>query len=380
MLFTLEALQARHGDALLLHWGPRTRRQLAVIDGGPARTYARALRPRLEALRASRKAGGTLLVQMLMVSHIDDDHIRGVLDLTGELLAEREGKAKPRWKFRTLWHNSFDDLVGPGSEPMLAAAQSLLQPSAVAAPPSEAGLIFSSVPQGRSLRYDAERLGLAVNLPFPGLVMASPQPVRLAGGLLLRVLGPDAAAVRDLQEKWDQELRRKGFAAAALPRLDRSVFNLSSLVVLAELGRRRMLLTGDARGDRILAALEQAGLLRDGRLHVDLLKLPHHGSDHNVTAEFFERVTADHYVVSGDGNFGNPELGTFELLSAARGRDRFTLHLTYPLAELYRSYPTARLRAFLERERQAGKTYEVRFPEPGRLSLQVDLGETYDGR
>ena len=43
-----------------------------------------------------------------------------------------------------------------------------------------------------------------------------------------------------------------------------------------------MLLTGDARGDDVLAGLREAGLLRRSPLHVDVLKLPHHGSDRNV--------------------------------------------------------------------------------------------------
>jgi len=29
--------------------------------------------------------------------------------------------------------------------------------------------------------------------------------------------------------------------------------------------------------------------------------IPHHGSDRNVDPEFFKRVTADHYIVSGNG-------------------------------------------------------------------------------
>ena len=64
--------------------------------------------------------------------------------------------------------------------------------------------------------------------------------------------------------------------------MDKSVFNLSSIVVLADSGGRRMLLTGDARGDHVLDGIEAAGLFKDDRLHVDLLKLPHHGSDRNV--------------------------------------------------------------------------------------------------
>ncbi len=80
-----------------------------------------------------------------------------------------------------------------------------------------------------------------------------------------------------------------------------------------------MLLTGDARGDKIIENLEEHGLMDDeGKIHVDLLKMPHHGSDRNVEDDFFKRVTADHYVVSGDGRHHNPELETYRMLFKAR--------------------------------------------------------------
>ena len=37
-------------------------------------------------------------------------------------------------------------------------------------------------------------------------------------------------------------------------------------------------------------------------MHVDVLKMPHHGSDRNMDRAFLERITADHYVFSGNGS------------------------------------------------------------------------------
>jgi hypothetical protein len=119
---------------------------------------------------------------------------------------------------------------------------------------------------------------------------------------------------------------------------DSSVANLSSVVVLAEVGKKRMLLTGDARGDKILQGLELVGLLKnDGKstMHVDVFKGPHHGSDRNAEPILFRRVTADHYVFSGNGEHGNPERETLKMLFDERGdEDDFTIHLTYPIDEI----------------------------------------------
>ena len=52
--------------------------------------------------------------------------------------------------------------------------------------------------------------------------------------------------------------------------------------MLAECDGKRMLLTGDARDDHVLAGLDEAGIAKDGKTHVDILKLPHHGSIRNI--------------------------------------------------------------------------------------------------
>ena len=83
-VFTLEALEAAHGDALLLHYGQVADPRLIVIDGGPPGIFKSSVGPRLKEVQANR-GGGVLEIRMLMVSHIDDDHISGVLDLTKSL-------------------------------------------------------------------------------------------------------------------------------------------------------------------------------------------------------------------------------------------------------------------------------------------------------
>jgi hypothetical protein len=102
------------------------------------------------------------------------------------------------------------------------------------------------------------------------------------------------------------------------------------------MGGKSMLLTGDARGDKILEGLELARLLEPGGTRkIDLLKVPHHGSSNNMATEFFKRLPAEHYVFSGDGEHGNPERETLEMLLEARGTDaKYTIHLTYPVDEI----------------------------------------------
>jgi len=172
------------------------------------------------------------------------------------------------------------------------------------------------------------------------LIMASDKRLGVTSGLTFTVAGPMQPELIKLQQKhddWLKKLKEEGKKPedALSAFVDKSVPNVSSIVVLAQAGGKTMLLTGDARGDKILEGLEAIGAVdAGGTLHVDLLKVPHHGSANNVAPVFFERITADHYVFSGNGEHGNPERETLEMLFAARGKKPFHLHLTYQIDEI----------------------------------------------
>lgn len=377
MTFTLEALEAKHGDSLLLHWGTE---RLIVIDGGPSGVFRKTLLPRLEALRAERDVE-TLPIRMLMVSHIDDDHIHGVLDWTRHMADLRKEKQAVPWQVQTLWHNAFDDIVG-NVEPLSTALAAAVAPVMKGGPPPGnlgldrySALVMASVAQGKSLRDDARALKLSVNRPFKGLVWAPADKKReipLEDGLTFRIIGPLEAQVEALRKDWDKKLKamkkKKQSAEAqaiAADFVDKSVYNLSSIVVLASLGGRRMLLTGDARGDFVLRGLQDAGLLTNDTIHLDLLKVPHHGSARNVRRDFFEQVTADHYVISADGRHDNPDVKMLQMLTEARGTAEYTIHLTNKV-------PAAK--KFFDKDQPKGRKYNVVYREADEPSVSVPLG------
>lgn len=353
MIFSLDVRRARKGDCLLLHFGSKDEPALALIDGGPADVFGPHLRPRLIQIRTARQLdeGDQLMVDLLMVSHVDDDHIRGILDLTRELKTKPEGARVVR--VATLWHNSFDDIIGNNPEELTAALTAqfgaaslngeLPDGATVDADEDEEVVVSSlqvlaSIEQGHRLRGDSTTLGIDLNTEFDGhLILAGSEELSMGGGLTLTVAGPMKPELLQLQKKHDewvaeQKKKPKPAGAALAAYVDKSVPNLSSIVVLAQSGGKSMLLTGDARGDKILTGLEMIGVLEAGKsMHVDVLKVPHHGSGNNLARDFFERVTADHYVFSGDGEHGNPEREALAMLFDARGADPFEIHLTYDI-------------------------------------------------
>lgn len=380
MPFALEALEAKKGDALLLHYGKDSDPKLMVIDGGPGGVYAGSLKPRLDEIKRERSPDDPLPIRMVMVSHIDDDHINGVLQMINKLAGLHEQHKPLPYDITTLWHNRFDDLLGNEADELVAslkaAANAASSSSFSAGLPvqRETALVLASVTQGRQLRDAAKRLGVGLNDGFGNLVMVpagkKSRQFDAGDGLKLTVIGPDEERVKALHEEWDRQIKKSGVAKVA-EFADQSVFNLSSITVLATFKKKTMLLTGDARGDFVLAGLRRAKLLNSGKIHVDLLKIPHHGSDNNVDTDFFRSITADHYVVSGDGEHGNPELSTFQMISDARGQDEFTIYLTH--GKLPEDPKPNKLLDFFKKEKKAGKKYKTAVREEGSLGIAVDL-------
>ena len=334
MIFTLEALNAKKGDSLVLSWGPPEKLRHIVIDGGPDGVWKQSLEPRLTELRAGHDLDKDtpLPLEMLMVSHIDDDHINGVLDMFAAM-----AKARPAlpYKIKTLWHNSFDEIVGNGSKEMKSRLAGFAAEAAdsVDGANDHSMAVVASVGQGRKLRSAADDLKILLNGGFVGLVMAKTKPVvsEQLGGLKFHIVGPSQERLEALAAKWEEAVAKDQAKAKVAAFVDRSVANLSSIVVVAECGGKTMLLTGDARGDDILDGLKGAGFIDNistGAVHFDLLKMPHHGSEHNMTEDFLKRITADHYVFSADGQHDNPDGATIEMLGRARKGQSFKLYFT----------------------------------------------------
>src|ERR1041384_620536 len=92
--FRIEMLPAKHGDALLIEYGVnRTRRIL--IDGGPLQAY-----PAIEK-RLSEIPLGDQRVELLVVTHVDTDHVEGIIRLMA--------MPKQKWPIdiKEVWFNGW---------------------------------------------------------------------------------------------------------------------------------------------------------------------------------------------------------------------------------------------------------------------------------
>ena len=325
-MLRLRVVQAEEGDCLILECGPPTNLTRVLIDGGPETVYEEHLRGQLHEIR---DAGGK--VDLVVLSHVDNDHTVGLLDLMAELEELRANNAQETIAIDAFWHNAFHRTIGRDTEIEPRLKSLWANAGAAQATMTSAGIAVQGISEGDRVRQAAVVLGIPINPGFANNLVSvdgTSGPISL-GDLTLRIVGPTEENLEELRSEWlewldrfEDEVADEDPSVAAMA--DSSIPNLSSIMILAEAEGKKVLLTGDGRGDHLLQGLERAGLLNpEGTLHVDLLKVPHHGSDRNVTKEFFETVTADIYVVSANGKHDNPDLITLKwMVEAAKKQGR----------------------------------------------------------
>ncbi len=351
-MLKLRVVQARFGDCMILESGYGKRRKYTLVDGGPSGVYEPYLRGELGKIAAS---GGKL--DLVVLTHVDTDHVIGLLEMVEKMKEDKDQGRPPVIPVSGMWHNAFSKILPEAAQ----AAERVELDMMVEPPPSimektsepaaehagvEEGLWALpeeyGIKEGRQLALLDAELAISRNPALPQRLVTlegAARPVR-AAGMRLWVLGPRQANLDRLRKTWLEWLMKNelSFAATgALVKPDTSEANLSSIMFLAESGGRRILMTGDGLGDDVLFGLEQAGLMAPGgTIHVDILKLPHHGSARNVVGALLDRVQADTYVISADGKYGNPDRQTLDCLvdAACRQQRDITIFATNPTPAL----------------------------------------------
>lgn len=370
----ITAFEGNKGDCVLLSSsGGRN----VLVDGGHVTThqpsdvnsYKYNVAPSLGAMR---EAGGEL--DLVCVSHIDQDHIGGVLIMLDDEFSWRvheHQKAQglevdppdnPRPpKISRIWHNSFHEQLdlnrGEIDDAIAAAARGSL--ALQGGPISHGGNLFARLVTSMreaaqvSRRIGDRQLNIPLNPDFNGkLAMrrGGDQAIEI-GDLKISVLGPTGPRLAELCEEWNEWLESsKGQnqiariradaerAESALINGDLATFlasvnigpaiesrssvteeNVASIIMMVEEDGKTVLMTGDARDDHIVEDLIATGFADgDGHVHLDVLKLQHHGSEKNYSIGFGRRVTADHYLICGNGKHKNPDLRVIERIIESR--------------------------------------------------------------
>ena len=291
-IFTVTLLPAYEGDCLWIEYGDPAQPRRVLIDAGRKGTY-KHLKRRFEALPPAQRN-----FELLVITHVDRDHIEGVLDV----LSDPDQPVK----FNDIWFNGYKHLE------------------------EATGNTMGPV-QGEVLTSLLERPGSPWNAAFGSKAIflgdANPLPsISLAGGLQLTLLSPTVPKLQKMLVEWERVCRKEGLVpgagvvpdapddeilgppnvdvAASEPfQGDTAEANGASIALLAEFGGKRVLLGADAHPEVLVDAL---GRLSPGqKVKLDAYKVSHHGSSHNTSKEVLDRIDCTTYLFSTNGSYFN---------------------------------------------------------------------------
>jgi hypothetical protein len=370
-VFRVKLLPALHGDCIWIEYGEEGSLSRVLIDGGPVGAYG-ALRAEIERLPPEQRT-----FELLVVTHIDADHIDGIV----KLMRHPELGAR----FQEVWFNGW---------PQLKALPTL-------APATEGGGDEGrGAGSGGFLDHLLIRRGEGCNERFRNRAICVADDgllprARLRGGLELTLLSPTVAKLRNLRATWYQAFRKLGAepgdedfiqsklekdkrfrgdeeaapavpagldeAATLAPELDNAVANGSSIAFVAEYADQRCALLGDAHAPLIEKSFRRMALARnEPSLSLAAVKLSHHGSKGNTTLGLMRAIDCRNYLVSTDGSiFHHPDDEAIRCVVA-----------NAKAARLFFNYESERTVGW-GREDSLGDA--ARYPASNGESLEIDL-------
>jgi hypothetical protein len=318
----LHVVQAEFGDCFILESKSGNDSVNVLIDGGPYQTFEKHLKPTIKKVLLNGK------IDLMILSHIDNDHIIGLLDLLGEIKNQREGRKKELVKVEKIWHNSFSDLLELHGDPNKLLGNIFSPKNMGTGPNVGESLVLKGFQQGTDLTKLANGLKIPINPDFDKIIAVNDKiiSVRLKN-ISIFLLGPTKKNVDELREKWNKWSSKKKMTNETLIGLldlvDKSVPNLASITFLVRIKDKKILFTGDGLGKDIIDVLSKNMMLdKDGKFYVDVLKVPHHGSDRNTSPEFFKTVVASYYVISANGRDDNPSLDTLKWIFESENKGK----------------------------------------------------------
>ncbi len=358
-MFRIEMLPAEQGDALWIEYGSASRPHRILIDAG-VRATAEVVKARVRQVPEDERR-----FDLLVITHVDSDHIGGIPRLLAD---ETLGL-----RFDDVWFNSWrhlpqvGDLLGP-VEAEIVSVQ----------------LDHSGWPWNAAFR------GKTVYVPGKGKLPRK----TLGGGMRLTLLSPTPAGLEKLRPEWEETVRAAGLdpgvpdaaleeaarrrgvpdllgdtldvdaLAASKLVADKAAPNGSTIAFLAEFEGTSCVFTGDAHPDVLRTGLERLCSERKAeRLRVDALKVPHHGSKHNVSSDVIDLLDTGRFLFSSSGSRTNhPDP---EGVARAIGHG--------DAATLYFNYRSERTTPWDNPGLMARYRYSAVFPEEQTPGLAVEL-------
>ncbi|MEC0710135.1 MBL fold metallo-hydrolase [Bacillus haynesii] len=341
----IEMFPALEGDSFLITLGNEDKTNI-LIDGGYKETYYHHLKPRLKQLNQNGER-----LDLVIVTHIDADHIEGIIELLKENGDSKKANIIP---IKEIWHNSYKHLqFFKDIKADLHCSEKTILVNKICRGYNTSGNKATNQSQDISAK-DGSTLAALIyagnynwNTSFDEKSISTDNKklIKLNEKVVIRILGPDNSSLKKLSKFWLRELRKDKYnfkltddklfddafefflmnqndfenqnendeisskkyineietlmQKKMVP--DNSPVNGSSIAVIIEYKEKKLLFLADSHPQIVYKQMHQLVDKYGYNPFFELIKVSHHGSSKNTSVELLGLVDSPYYFFSTNG-------------------------------------------------------------------------------
>lgn len=281
----IDILPAGAGDCYFINYSYEGMGHNIWVDGGYASTY-RDIKKKINEIK-----GRNEIIDLLVITHVDADHIRGVLKFFCDETMDHTIVKRVLFNCAATLSNFFENTIIRENET-----------------PIEHSDRTCSFSEGITLEQILRNLNLLEERPI------------LAGdiveilGASLHILSPNNESLLKLNQNWEIELPYEERVCGVgndyhmpFENLQNNVFrpdikptNRASIAFILEQDSKKVLMLADSNPNDIANSLHKMNYRDHYRLLVDATKLSHHGSCQNTSDELLKLIECNTYFISSN--------------------------------------------------------------------------------
>ncbi|MUP39850.1 MBL fold metallo-hydrolase [Labilibaculum euxinus] len=304
----IKFLKASKGDCFLISFQDENNvNRNILIDGGVNETYFDSVNNRdgelkyeIERIRKDKEK-----VDLLILTHIDNDHILGLLNWF-------KTDSEAYKLIGNVWFNSgrliSDTFKLPSNEDLDREFK-----------------IFKNTDTGVSEAIDFEKYLLDNQIWERKLIRKGMTFSEL--GVKIEILTPEKKQLKRLLKEYRKKLGENVYTAGHIKDWDESFMSLiqsetpkeiykkqdyraancSSITFILTIQGKKFLFLADGNAIKIANALKEKGYSKQNPIHVEFMKVSHHGSRNNTCKKLLDIIKTDNYLMSTDStSHGRP--------------------------------------------------------------------------
>ncbi|PQJ46364.1 hypothetical protein BTN99_13635 [Vibrio campbellii] len=325
-----------------------------IVDMGLRKTYFEQIKPDLLKMAENNEK-----IDLLIITHIDQDHIQGSLSFF-----EENGNDSKIIEVKEVWHNSFRHLQFDKKDSLPDSESKILKKiisqnltntvdgkSDISA---HEGSSLSALLLKNNYRWNYSTQGQAIHTcskreyEFDNFKIDLLSPNRIKLDKLSKFwLGyledqkynftitddtlfddafefmtmnevPNDVEKSDISKDRTLDFEMLSYTDAKSKDIDKRAPNGSSIAFILTFKGKKLLFLADAHDDIILDELKSKFPSKPPRF--DLIKIPHHGSNNNYRRELSDFIKSDTYLISTDGeHHGHPNIEVIAKISNSLG-------------------------------------------------------------